>query len=520
MNATGQISANTFNINILDYNNYLNFLANFENLRKQFAKMNPPQTLQLQNVTTINYIAPGTTNDRSFSFAQFIIRALGTFPNLVNVTIANCEISGRMQVNDNQITIFKCINVPNLHEFANRGGFNRLQGLRELYIKNSGLDDDTLPIISNLVQLNRLAIIYNRNNITIPSSFNNLRNMVDLVIYSNDLTVECNFSYMDRLASIELGRIYVKNFPDELIYSILRRELLTFRFHTYTIYEDLNENGVMQTVPTPSTMDSTNGLGQKLASLNAHNNDVYENINDLQNVNNSQGEYNIDQMTEGYDIIAGDSYKIINYLDADIDNIAIKSNKNWFLFNLNNIKRQLVDMIRFSCSGDMTNSGIYPIIDDDNVLINCVKWGLPADFISYGQFNQLSKTNNQYFEIIRTETEILSNVGLEYLFRQDAVSAAHCQDGQGGFLYKLYNAPVNIIEAPVNVIEGPVNDIGAPVNDIGAPVNDIEGQTENDDNSSTNIGESTGGNKNKSKKNKFKKNKSKKNKTKKNKTKK
>lgn len=447
MIADVQSFVNNFDKPEWNYDDYINFLAEHQRIMDKYIHINPLPLngVKLIRVLELNYVAPLDAVNDSCNLTKIAIAILHYLPNLTKINIRNCLIRNDIPIDNFQVTDLRFNNVTGLDDFIFNAtnGLVRFKNLKTLYIEYSDLncinttnDDDTtnntLDIIGDFLQLHRFVITH-MHDVTIPYTFNRLKQLGDLFVKSRNINIECDFSLMLNLQILMLDKINIDDFPDNLIYKILRRNLRHFYFTTKHTYRQLNENGTVQTMEETNIMSSENDLGKILVNLNAYNGYFYENIDTLQNVSD------IDESTEGFDIFETGTPTIIDYLSTDPDHIAIKYHNSWYLLDKNNIKKTLVNSLRFSCGGDMSDNGNYPIINYNEPLIACKNWGLPINFISYKQFNTFLTTRTRYFEIKETNTQIASCVGLEYLFRKNAASASHCQDGQGGRMYKLYN---------------------------------------------------------------------------------
>jgi hypothetical protein len=75
-----------------------------------------------------------------------------------------------------------------------------------------------------------------------------------------------------------------------------------------------------------------------------------------------------------------------------------------------------------------------------NPLFNLHKIGIPASFVRLSEINTiLNDSSHQVYSIEKTEPvkKFASTVSKGYYDTGNAVSAAHCQTGQEGFLYKI-----------------------------------------------------------------------------------
>ena len=141
-----------------------------------------------------------------------------------------------------------------------------------------------------------------------------------------------------------------------------------------------------------------------------------------------------------FDIIDGIDVVIRDYISSDFQNIAILVNKTWYLSNKKTIQRIINknhSSIVYKCR---RSSGLIGPTNVDKKMpyFRLRSIGIMLDFIPKIYITLLLDSVYQYFVIEPTNIILPSVVSHSVLYKKGTwVSAAHCQEGQGGPVYKM-----------------------------------------------------------------------------------
>jgi hypothetical protein len=165
---------------------------------------------------------------------------------------------------------------------------------------------------------------------------------------------------------------------------------------------------------------------------------------------------------KGFDPIMQNEQSIRSYLSEDKNNIVFKITDN-HLFSSKEFK--FTDNHLFSSKESIKttiedNSAIFyecyvaDTLKPENInkkspLYNLRKIGFSINYVLLSQINEIikdTKSSETVYIIQKTEKQLASVVSQSYYDTNDAVSRAHCQEGQGDILYNIVKAPINWVE--------------------------------------------------------------------------
>ena len=205
--------------------------------------------------------------------------------------------------------------------------------------------------------------------------------------------------------------------------------------------------------------DKKHGRGK----MTYKNGDIYDGewVNDkpktkkIITLNNIDIPYNISIDETGYDFIDGDT-NIKEFL-KDLDNFLFIINSGnrtnqHFLFNKENLKNEIYNKSNYVYICREISSKLMITKDelrDETEYFNLRKIGM-YDYALVEQIQYITNNNkkNRIFMFTKTQDEAPSVVSWNIYNNPgtNVVSASHCQDGQGGFIYNIENVDVNFVD--------------------------------------------------------------------------
>jgi hypothetical protein len=152
---------------------------------------------------------------------------------------------------------------------------------------------------------------------------------------------------------------------------------------------------------------------------------------------------------KGFDPIMFDEQSIRFYLSDDKNNIVFKFSDNYLFSSKKSIKTTIEDgsAIFYECY--VVNTLKPTNVNKKSPLYNLRKIGLSINYVLLDQINEIikdTKSSQTVYVIQITEKQLASVVSKSYYDTLDAVSRAHCQEGQGDILYNIVKEPINWVE--------------------------------------------------------------------------
>lgn len=150
----------------------------------------------------------------------------------------------------------------------------------------------------------------------------------------------------------------------------------------------------------------------------------------------------------GFDVMEGDEVTVSAYLAQNPRNVVLVLKNQYFLANKDTIRRLMQDgsVFKFPCKSVYHVLMVSPnLVVPDKPIFTLRSIGLYEGFLLYSELKELvSNPNIRAVELVEQE-RVPSSASLQMLTPQsNALSAAHCQEGQDGMVYEMRQIPVTM----------------------------------------------------------------------------
>jgi len=174
---------------------------------------------------------------------------------------------------------------------------------------------------------------------------------------------------------------------------------------------------------------------------NEYENEEQESAMKIQSKQISSKEMNIVLPEEIFDVINQENINVKDFL-GDSNNILFMFNNQFYPLSKDAIKTQLNPSTTFYGCNKATGLIGAENVNRDVIYFNLRSIGLPIPFVEAGYIQSILEeinSNQNIYVLEETEKMIPSVVSLNVLLQQGSwVSAAHCQEGQGGKVYEIF----------------------------------------------------------------------------------
>lgn len=146
-----------------------------------------------------------------------------------------------------------------------------------------------------------------------------------------------------------------------------------------------------------------------------------------------------------FDVIEGVERPVREYLDEDPNNMAFVLGNKYYFADKATIRHLMRDgsVFKFPCKSIAETFGVSPSnLELKRPLFTLRNLGLYEGYVLYSQINELLSNPEIRVVALQEKERLLTVASLQMLSNSpNAVSASHCQDGQGGMLYEMKQIP-------------------------------------------------------------------------------